>query len=97
MCPFFFSIYMLAGLTRILEICFFMPSYSSEGPADISSQSEHTLADGYSSSGKVAASRSFCHLPPFVSKTLFHNTRECHGFVNPCGRRARVHTGTGTG
>jgi len=23
--------------------------------------------------------------------------RECHGFVSPCGPRARVHTGTGTG
>lgn len=57
---------MLAGFTRILEICFFVPSYSSEGPADVSSQSEHTLADGYSSSGKVAASRSFRHLPPFL-------------------------------
>lgn len=58
---------MLAGFLRIIEICFFVPSYSSEGPPDDSSQSEHTLADGYSSSGKVAASRAFRHLPSFVS------------------------------
>ncbi|KAF8809521.1 hypothetical protein BYT27DRAFT_7187837 [Phlegmacium glaucopus] len=57
---------MLAGLTRIIEICFFVPSYSSEGPPDDSSQSEHTLADSYSSSGKVAAARAFRHLPPFL-------------------------------
>jgi hypothetical protein len=58
---------MLAGFTRIIEICFFVPSYSSEGLLDDSSQSEHTLADGYSSSGKMAASRAFRHLPSFVS------------------------------
>src|ERR1700678_245894 len=92
-CVFFFFagsrsiwIYMLAGFTRILEICFFVPSYSSEGPADVSSQSEHTLADGYSSSGKVAASRSFRHLPPFVSEIqyLFHNTISLVGSDKPC-------------
>ena len=59
---------MLAGLTRITEICFFAPSYSYEGPLDVNSQSERsTLADSYSSLGKVAAARAFRHLPPFVS------------------------------
>jgi len=57
---------MLAGFTRIIEICFFVPSFSSEGLPDDGSQSEHTLADGYSSSGKVAASRAFRHLPSFL-------------------------------
>jgi len=57
---------MLAGFTRIIEICFFAPSYSSEGLSDDGSQSEHTLADSYSSSGKAAAARAFRHLPPFV-------------------------------
>jgi len=58
---------MLAGLARILEVCFFAPSYSSEGPLDVSSQSEHsTLADSYLSSGKVAAARAFRHLPPLL-------------------------------
>ena len=63
---------MLAGLTRIIEICFFVPSYSSETPPDVSNQSDHTLADSYSSTGKVAASKVFRHLPPFVSARLFH-------------------------
>jgi hypothetical protein len=58
---------MLAGFTRIIEICFFVPSYSSEVAPDDSSQSEHILADSYLSSGKVAASRAFRHLPSFVS------------------------------
>ena len=58
---------MLAGFMRIIEICFFVPSFSSEGPPDDGSQSEHTIADSYSSSGKVAASRAFRHLPSFVS------------------------------
>ena len=62
---------MLAGFTRIVEICFFAPSYSSEGPLDDSTQSEHTLADSYTSTGKVTASRTFRHLPPFVSTRLF--------------------------
>ena len=62
---------MLAGFTRIIEICFFAPSYSPEGSPDDSNQSEHTLADSYSSSGKVVASRAFRHLPPFVSTRLF--------------------------
>ena len=64
---------MLAGFTRIIEICFFVPSFSSE-PSDDGSQSEHTLADGYSSSGKVAASRAFRHLPSFVSAPFFQLT-----------------------
>jgi hypothetical protein len=58
---------MLAGFTRIIEICFFVPSYSSETQLDVGSQSEHTLADSYSSSRNVAAARAFRHLPPFVS------------------------------
>ena len=58
---------MLAGFTRMIEICFFVPSYSSEVPPDDGSQSEHTLADSYSNSGKAAASRVFRHLPSFVS------------------------------
>ena len=62
---------MLASFARIIEICFFAPSYASEGSPDDSNQSEHTLADSDSSSGKVAASRAFRHLPPFVSTRLF--------------------------
>jgi len=57
---------MLASFARIVEICFFAQSYSSEGSPDDSNQSEHTLADSDSSSGKVVASRAFRHLRPFL-------------------------------
>ncbi|EGN97015.1 hypothetical protein SERLA73DRAFT_140908, partial [Serpula lacrymans var. lacrymans S7.3] len=60
---------MLAGFSRIVEICF-VPSK----PSDVSNrddQSEHTLAEStpvYSPSddGKMAAARAFRHLPPFL-------------------------------
>ncbi|KAG6818816.1 hypothetical protein H0H93_001377 [Arthromyces matolae] len=66
---------MLAGFTRIIEICFFAPKYSSE--VDDDSTSDHTLAErsprfppnsdaSSSESARVAASRSFRHLPPFL-------------------------------
>ncbi|KAG5641294.1 hypothetical protein DXG03_005558 [Asterophora parasitica] len=66
---------MLAGFTRIIEICFFVPKFSPE--ADDDATSDHTLAvrsprfsssaDASSSeSGKAAASRAFRHLPPFL-------------------------------
>ena len=73
---------MLAGITRIIEICFF-PSNTLEGPED-DSRSDHTLADASvpsprfrpsyfssSDSGKAVAARAFRHLPPFVSYSLF--------------------------
>ncbi|KAF9006199.1 hypothetical protein BDQ17DRAFT_1399114 [Cyathus striatus] len=61
---------MLAGLTRIIEICFFVPRFSPE-VADDDGRSEHTLADGVApqqsgSSTKAAASRVFRHLTPFL-------------------------------
>lgn len=67
---------MLAGATRIIEICFFVPKYWPE--VDDDGTSEHTLAErsprfppttdasSSSDSAKAAASRSFRHLPPFV-------------------------------
>ncbi|KAJ3914852.1 hypothetical protein F5877DRAFT_49692 [Lentinula edodes] len=55
----------LAGVTRIIEICFFVPTFANSGvggsafvPDD--SNSDHTLADA-SLTGKV-----FRHLPPFL-------------------------------
>ncbi|KIM44448.1 hypothetical protein M413DRAFT_442429 [Hebeloma cylindrosporum] len=60
---------MLAGFTRILEVCFFSPSYASEAPAD-DNTSEHTVAEGIHSrsalTGKAAAARSFSYLTPFL-------------------------------
>ncbi|PPQ68312.1 hypothetical protein CVT26_006241 [Gymnopilus dilepis] len=55
---------MLAGLTRIIEICFFVPTFAPDG-ADDDNHSEHTLADG-STSTKAIAARSFRYLTPFL-------------------------------
>jgi hypothetical protein len=65
---------MLAGLARIVEICFIAPTeVPGEGQED--SNSEHTLTESprYSApffaagSPKASASKAFRHLPPFVS------------------------------
>ncbi|KAF8075183.1 hypothetical protein FPV67DRAFT_1575567 [Lyophyllum atratum] len=66
---------MLAGFTRIIEICFFAPKFTHEGSQD-DNTSDHTLAERSprfqtspevpSDSGKAAASRAFRHLPPFL-------------------------------
>lgn len=63
---------MLAGLTRIIEIVAFMPSYAtSETTASGDSASEHTLDGNGTPSGKESVrelgGKSFRHLPPFVS------------------------------
>jgi len=78
---------MLAGITRIIEICFF-PSNTGEGPDD-DSRSDHTLADApgssprfrpsylsSSDSGKTLAARAFRHLPPFVGQYLFRSSND---------------------
>ncbi|KAF9525129.1 hypothetical protein CPB83DRAFT_860057 [Crepidotus variabilis] len=62
----------LAGFTRIIEVCFFVPSYAPL-PADHAEDdntSEHTLAEGGPSrnptSMKSAAAKNWRHLPPFL-------------------------------
>ncbi|EGO22606.1 hypothetical protein SERLADRAFT_473665 [Serpula lacrymans var. lacrymans S7.9] len=60
---------MLAGFSRIVEICFVPSKYSDASNRD--DQSDNTLAEstpGYSSSddGKMAAARAFRHLPPIL-------------------------------
>ncbi|KAF5379503.1 hypothetical protein D9615_006482 [Tricholomella constricta] len=69
---------MLAGFTRIIEICFFVPKFTPEGSDDdATSTSDQTLAERSprfptptdsppTESGKAAASRAFRHLPPFL-------------------------------
>ncbi|KXN84261.1 Protein YTP1 [Leucoagaricus sp. SymC.cos] len=56
---------MLAGMTRIIEICFFAPKLS--GDADDDNRSDHTL-NGASpiENGSTSAVRAFRHLPPFL-------------------------------
>ncbi|KAH8989472.1 hypothetical protein EDB92DRAFT_1947422 [Lactarius akahatsu] len=57
---------MLAGLTRLVEVCFVAPSYTpADGAED--DRSEHTLADGAGAeSGAASKGRPFRHLPPFL-------------------------------
>lgn len=55
---------MLAGLTRLIEVCFIVPSYAPmDGVED--DRSDHTLADG---TGPEAfpKGRAFRHMPPFL-------------------------------
>lgn len=62
----------LAGVARIIEVCYFVPKYSrnitSIGPGG--SSSEHTLHEldpiSQAKEEKSAASVAFRHLPPFV-------------------------------
>lgn len=62
----------LAGLTRLIEVCFIAPSYTpADGVED--DRSDHTLADGAGTeaAGAVPKGRTFRHLPPFVSLSTF--------------------------
>lgn len=81
---------MLAGLTRVIEICFFVPTTAPDAQDD-DNQSDHTLADpttptvkygsGYMfvDNAKAAASRAFRHLPPFVrSACIFSCPSDTH-------------------
>uniref|UniRef100_A0A8H8CHB8 Protein YTP1 n=1 Tax=Psilocybe cubensis TaxID=181762 RepID=A0A8H8CHB8_PSICU len=68
----FGSALMLAGVTRIVEVCYFVPTYAGEGAED-DAHSEHTLADGVntrtSSTSRTVAARSFQYLTPFLLTT----------------------------
>ena len=55
---------MLAGLTRLIEVCFIAPS-PMDGVDD--DRSDHTLADGTGPEAVAPKGRTFRHLPPFVS------------------------------
>ena len=61
---------MLAGLTRLIEVCFIVPSYAHmDGVED--DRSDHTLADGASPEA-FPRGRAFRHLPPFVSTNILY-------------------------
>jgi len=65
---------MLAGLTRIIEICYFSPTLASND-VDDDSHSDRTVGGSLHTSprdnGNVSAGfRAFRHLPPFVSACL---------------------------
>jgi hypothetical protein len=56
---------MLAGLTRLVDVCFVSPSYTpADGVED--DRSDHTLADCSAESGAASKGRAFRHLPPFL-------------------------------
>lgn len=63
---------MLAGVTRMIEVCFVAPSYApvsaGDGMEDDRS-SDHTLAEN--SAGVAPKGRAFRHLPPFVSTVVY--------------------------
>lgn len=64
---------MLAGLARIIDVCFVTTS-ASAGPLD-DNESEHTLTPGTNAHGesrsKAKAARAFRHLPSFVRVSPF--------------------------
>ena len=58
---------MLAGLTRLIEVCFVAPSYAPMDGVEDDRSSDHTLADGAGPEAASPKGRTFRHLPPFVS------------------------------
>lgn len=66
---------MLAGLARLIEICFIIPAHDTHGTSPVSDQSsERTVAVGISPlEMKLTAAQAFRHLPPFVSRNLIHS------------------------
>ena len=58
---------MLAGLTRLIEVCFVAPSYAPMNGVEDDRSSDHTLADGAGPEAASPKGRTFRHLPPFVS------------------------------
>ena len=63
---------MLAGFTRIIEICF-VPTKTAAETSDGDSHSDHTLVES-GSGDKAVSTRAFRHLPPFVC--LFYHLGE---------------------
>ncbi|TCD67381.1 hypothetical protein EIP91_012416 [Steccherinum ochraceum] len=58
---------MLAGLARIIEVCFIVPKFTPESaPVADDNNSEHTLADASSNVNSAHAVKTFRHLPPFL-------------------------------
>ncbi len=68
----------MAGVTRIIEVCFFADVSTAD---DDDTNSEHTLADGTQTpiptaegnTAKAGAARAFRHLPAYVSKNTVHS------------------------
>ncbi|KAJ3551229.1 hypothetical protein NM688_g4825 [Phlebia brevispora] len=59
---------MMAGVTRIIEVCFIAPKYTPlpETAVADDNRSEHTLTDNTSNASAWQTSKAFRHLPPFL-------------------------------
>lgn len=57
---------MLAGLARLIEVCFVAPSYARDTPEE-DNASDHTLRDSPLSPQRYRGVNAFLHLTPFVS------------------------------
>ena len=60
-----------AGLARIVEVCFIMPSFDKESPSvDSDRHSDRTLGPSTPEPPRLYAVQAFRHFPPFVSLPL---------------------------
>lgn len=58
---------MLAGLSRLIEICFIIPAAEKDNAAtDSDSHSERTLSSPSTENARLTAVQAFRHLPPFL-------------------------------
>ncbi|EJC98147.1 uncharacterized protein FOMMEDRAFT_130141 [Fomitiporia mediterranea MF3/22] len=64
----FGAVLMLAGLTRIIEVCFVAPRYEKDVPlsSDSDRQSDRTLGPGAPEQPRLSIAHAFRHLPPFL-------------------------------
>ena len=59
---------MLAGVARIIEVCFIVPSFDKESPAaDSDRHSDRTLGPSTPETPRLYTVQAFRHFPPFVS------------------------------
>ena len=59
---------MLAGVARIVEVCFIVPSFEKEVPAvDSDRHSDRTLGPSTPENTRLYTVQAFRHFPPFVS------------------------------
>ncbi|KAL5482750.1 hypothetical protein ACEPAI_9344 [Sanghuangporus weigelae] len=57
----------LAGITRIIEVCFVAPSFEKDIPAsDSDRHSDRTLGPALNENPRLAAAHAFRHFPPFL-------------------------------
>lgn len=77
---------MLAGATRIIEICFFASSADPAPSDDNDSASDHTVGGpAHRPETLNAAGKAFRHLPPFVRLSYSHKSGvNCPSVASSC-------------